>query len=92
MTRSSDAAIAAINRLLPNRWVLNSISITEVDDYAVLLCPRGPVPIEDLGRVYGSGLTICDALYDALNQLEAAHRRRPLQSRIVDAERADAVR
>lgn len=71
MARTSDAAIAAIYRLLPNPWVLNSISITEVDDYAVLLCPRGPVPIEDLGRVYGTGRTVCDALYDALEQLEA---------------------
>jgi hypothetical protein len=74
MTRSSDAAITAINHLLPNRWILNSISVTEVDDYAVLLCPRGPVPIEDLGRVYGTGRTIRDALNDALEQLEAARR------------------
>ncbi len=92
MTRSSDAAIAAIHHLLPNRWVLNSISITEVDDYAVVLCPRGPVSIEDLGRVYGTGRTVCDALYDALEQLEAAHGRRQLGSRIVDAYRTETVR
>jgi hypothetical protein len=78
MTRSADAAIAAIHRLLPNRWVLNSISITDVDDYAVLLCPRGPVPIENLGRVYGTGRTVSDALYDALEQLESVEVRQRL--------------
>lgn len=74
--RTSDDAIIEICRLLPSRWILNSISVTELDQYAVLLCPRGPVPISDLGRVYGFGNTVREALNDALAKLVEfqAHR------------------
>lgn len=75
--RSSDSALAAIEARLPDRWILNSISITESDGYAVLLCPRGPVPIEDLGRIYGFGPTVCEALYDALSRLDQFLASRP---------------
>lgn len=70
MSVGSDELIGEIARLLPPRWILNSISVTEADDYSVLLCPRGPVPVQDLGRVYGRGETVQDALEDALRGLK----------------------
>jgi hypothetical protein len=50
---------------------LNSISVTEADEYSVLLCPWGPVPVDDLGLVYGRGVTVQEALADALERLKA---------------------
>jgi hypothetical protein len=69
VSNGSDELIREINRSLPARWVLNSITVTEADEYSVLLCPRGPVPVEDLGRVYGRGENIRDALANALDKL-----------------------
>jgi hypothetical protein len=66
---SSDDAIREIERRLPARWGLNSISVTEIDEYAVLLGPRGPVPLEGLGRVVGVGDSVRAALHDALANL-----------------------
>ena len=71
MSKGSDDLIREINRSLPPRWVLNSITVTEADEYSVLLCPRGPVPVQDLGRVYGRGETVRDALANALEKLGA---------------------
>ena len=75
MSQGCDELISRINGLLPSRWVLNSITVTEADGYSVLLCPRGSVPIEELGRVYGRGETIRDALADALFQLDRDRHR-----------------
>lgn len=77
MSRGSDELIREINRTLPPRWVLNSITVTEADEYSVLLCPRGPVPVHHLGRVYGRGETIHDALANALEKLAALRDRGP---------------
>ena len=78
MPKGSDELIREINRSLPPRWVLNSITVTEADEYSVLLCPRGPVPVQDLGRVYGRGESVRDALANALEMLRAFldHRHR----------------
>lgn len=71
MSEGSDELIREINRSLPPRWVLNSITVTEADEYSVLLCPRGAVPVHDLGRVYGRGESVRDALANALEKLGA---------------------
>lgn len=70
-SKDSDDLIRDIGTYLPPRWVLNSITITEADEYSVLLCPRGPVPVRDLGRVYGHGETVREALGSALEALQA---------------------
>ncbi len=71
MSKGSDELIEDINESLPSRWILNSITVTEADEYSVLLCPRGPVPIRDFGRVYGRGASVRDALANALEKLAA---------------------
>lgn len=68
--RSSDAAIGRIADLLPDRWILHSIQINELDDYSVLLCPRGPLAPGEFGRVFGTGRTISEALNDSVTKLE----------------------
>ncbi len=67
---TSDEAITLIWAKLPDQWVLNSISITEVDQYAVLLCSRGALPPGQGGRLYGFGATVRDALNEALSELD----------------------
>ena len=78
--RSSDAAIKRIAELLPDRWVLQSVQINELDDYSVLLCPRGPLAPGEFGRIFGTGPTIAEALNDSVTKLEAWLKERTSES------------
>lgn len=91
--RCSDAAFALLAELLPDSWILHSIQITELDDYSVLLRPRGPMAPGEYGRIYGVGHTIADALHDSVTKLElwlTTHARIGESERNRSGSRADA--